>query len=393
MEKVDQINNPASPYYLHPGENPGASLISQVLNESNYTSWSRNMSRALLSKNKLKFIDGGITRPINDDSLFDAWERINMMVLSWITKTLSPQIVESVIYVENAQELWEELKERFSKGDHFKFSDLLQEIHSIKQGERTVNQYFTDLKTLWEELEFLRPIPSCSCKVPCSCDLSKNSHKYRDMEHVICFLKGLNECYSTVKTQILLMEPLPNINRVFSLIIQQARQEKHDLSQSDIKVLANTTERQNQWKNNQGSKAYGRGNPPRNQGRGRGRNPNYGKQCSHCHKMNHTIDECYSKHGYPPWYKRNDSNSENSAGQNEWGSANTCSTSTATQNNPQKCHSKFLSPMSRCRGYYNAGKRLTAHPTVSVKSIRTVPEDTQFGYVLMDHRYRGNRPT
>ncbi|XP_014489927.1 uncharacterized protein LOC106752709 [Vigna radiata var. radiata] len=136
---MDQINNPSSPYYLYPGENPGISLISQVLDESNYTSWSRNMRRALFSKNKLKFIDGGIKKPQREDPLFDSWERSNMMVLSWIIKTLSAQIAESVVYVEDAQELWEELKERFSKGDHFKFSDLLQEIHSIKQGERSVN--------------------------------------------------------------------------------------------------------------------------------------------------------------------------------------------------------------------------------------------------------------
>lgn len=125
MEKVDQANNPSSPFYLHPGENPGISLIAQVLNESNYTSWSRSMKRALLSKNKLKFINGGIKKPRKDDSLFNSWERSNMMVLSWIIKTLSSQIIESVMYVENAQELWEELKEIFSKGDHFKFLDLL----------------------------------------------------------------------------------------------------------------------------------------------------------------------------------------------------------------------------------------------------------------------------
>jgi len=25
------------------------------------------------------------------------------------------------------------------------------------------------------------------------------------------------------------------------------------------------------------------------------------KQFSYCNKLNHTMDECYSKHGYPPW--------------------------------------------------------------------------------------------
>ncbi|XP_014523577.1 uncharacterized protein LOC106779879 [Vigna radiata var. radiata] len=325
MDSKDQSDNPAndttSPFYLHPEENPGSTLISQVLNETNYSSWSRNMRRALLSKNKIKFIDGSIKKPKKTETLFDTWQRCNMMVLSWIIKTLSPQIAESVIYVEEAKELWDELKERFSKGDYFKISDLLQDIHSIKQGERSVNQFFTDLKILWEELESLRPIPNCTCKIPCSCELSKISLKYTDIEHVICFLKGLNDNYNTVRTQILLMEPLPSINHVFSLIMQQERQERPGTNQfaETTKILANVTNRNNSWKGDQPWKNQGRGSGPYGQGRGRGRNPNHGKQCSYCNKMNHTVDECYSKHGYPPWYKKTDNNQEKKGG---WNSAN-----------------------------------------------------------------------
>ncbi|XP_017423625.1 uncharacterized protein LOC108332834 [Vigna angularis] len=133
------------------------------------------------------------------------------------------------------------------------------------------------------------------------------------MEHVICFLKGLNDSYNTVRTQILLMDPLSNINRVFSLIMQQERQEKH--GSADAKVLASAADRNNQWK------GQGRGSGFRGQGRGRGRNPNYGKQCSYCNKMNHTIDECYSKHGYPPWYKKGEGSQDR---KNEWSSTNAC---------------------------------------------------------------------
>ncbi|XP_014498998.1 uncharacterized protein LOC106760077 [Vigna radiata var. radiata] len=333
MDDKDQSNNPASPFYLHPGENPGLTLISQVLTDSNYTTWSRCMRRALLSKNKIKFIDGSIKKPQNSkDPMFDAWERCNVMVLSWITKTLSQQIAESVIYVEEAKELWDELKERFSKGDYFKISDLLQDIHSIKQGERSVSQFFTDLKILWEELESLRPIPNCTCKTPCSCQLSKISLKYREIEHVICFLKGLNETYNTVRTQILLMEPLPNINRVFSLIMQQERQEKSDVgtvvqnnSGETTRILANIADRNSNWRTEQTWRGQGRATGPHNQGRGRGRNPNHGKQCSYCNKMNHTVDECYSKHGFPPWYKKNDGTQEKRSG---WSSTNVCQNNT-----------------------------------------------------------------
>ncbi|XP_014489576.1 uncharacterized protein LOC106752408 [Vigna radiata var. radiata] len=328
MNNTDPSVNPTSPYYLHPGENPGLTLISQVLNETNYFSWSRSMRRALLSKNKIKFIDGSIKKPNRDDSLFDPWERCNVMVLSWVIKTLSPQIADSVIYVEGAKELWDELKERFSKGDYFKISDLLQDIHSIRQGERSVTEFFTDLKILWEELESLRPIPNCTCKIPCSCDFLKISLKYREIEHVICFLKGLNDTYNTVRTQILLMEPLPNINCVFSLIMQQERQERvdigtasHNQSTETTKVLANVTDKGNNWKTDQNWKNQNRSFGSYSQGRGRGKNPNYGKQCSYCNKMNHTVDECYSKHGYPPWYKKNDGNQEK---KNYWNSANVC---------------------------------------------------------------------
>lgn len=38
------------------------------------------------------------------------------------------------------------------------------------------------------------------------------------------FLMGLNDSYATVRAQILLMEPIPPINKVFSLLIHKERQ-------------------------------------------------------------------------------------------------------------------------------------------------------------------------
>ena len=83
---------------------------------------------------------------------------------------------------------------------------------SMKQGERSVFGFFTDLKILWEELESWKPTPKCICKVKCNCSLMKNVNKYKDLEYVIYFLKGFNDFYDMVKTWILLMDPLPSIN-------------------------------------------------------------------------------------------------------------------------------------------------------------------------------------
>jgi len=113
------------------------------------------------------------------------------------------------------------------------------------------------------------------------------------------------------------MDPLPNINKVFSLVLQQERQLTG--ATTDMKVLLNTNEKSVNWKqqehgswkpqnHNQNQifwKTRERGNAWCGQGRGRGRSNNQSKQCSYYHKTNHTVDECYSKHGYCPWYKQN----------------------------------------------------------------------------------------
>jgi len=62
------------------------------------------------------------------------------MVLSWITRTLSPQITKSIVYIDDVKILWKDLKERLSKGDN-KSLDLLQEIHYIREGERNITQF------------------------------------------------------------------------------------------------------------------------------------------------------------------------------------------------------------------------------------------------------------
>ncbi|XP_068498682.1 uncharacterized protein [Phaseolus vulgaris] len=216
------------------------------------------------------------------------------MVISWITRSITTQIAQSTVYIDNAKELWEDLRERFSKTNHFRVSDLLQEINSIKQGERNITEYYTDSKTLWEELDALRPLPTCVCKVKCSCNMMKTMSSYRDSERVMCFLKGLGEMYNAVKTQILLTEPLPGINRVFSLVLQHERHLNEGMG-VDTKIMFNSANQKINKSNNtsQGGRSYGRG-----------RGKNYGKQCSYCHKMNHTADECYSKHGFPPWMKQ-----------------------------------------------------------------------------------------
>ena len=112
----------------------------------------------------------------------------------------------------------------------------------------------------------------------------KTMSNYKDSERVMCFLKGLGEMYNAIKMQILLTEPLPGINRVFSLVLQQERHLNEGMG-LDTKITINSANQRINNKTNNTNQGWCR--------YGRGRGKNYGKQSSYYHKMNHIADECY----------------------------------------------------------------------------------------------------
>jgi len=193
----DPTQNPNISYYLHLRENPGTILINLQLDDNNDHAWSRAMHPALLSKNKHalfsknkhKFIDGTMLAPKPGTPLHETWKRWSMMVISWVTQTLSEQIAQNMVYIEDARKLWNDLCEHFSKKYLFIISYLLQEIHSTRQGEQTISKFYTDLKTLWEELEALRPTPDYECKIKCNCALTKHAYKCIKNLSTLCICK------------------------------------------------------------------------------------------------------------------------------------------------------------------------------------------------------------
>ncbi|MCI49115.1 flavonol sulfotransferase-like protein, partial [Trifolium medium] len=99
-----------------------------LLSGGNYHSWSRAMTMALKSKNKLHFVNGALPRPSDDDHDSLDWDRCNTMIMSWLNNSVEPEISQSIPWMDSALEIWQDLKERFYQGDIFRISDLQEEI-------------------------------------------------------------------------------------------------------------------------------------------------------------------------------------------------------------------------------------------------------------------------
>lgn len=68
------------------------------------------------------------------------------------------------------------------------------------------------------------------------------------------FLMGLNDSFSHTRGQILMMDPMPTINRVFSLVAQEEKQKTISVDQHSSSVAFVAKSNQNNRNNNQNKK-------------------------------------------------------------------------------------------------------------------------------------------
>ena len=125
--------------------------------------------------------------------------------------------------MENVKELWEEIKQRFSIGNGSYVQQLKSDLVNCKQEGQGIVVYYGRLKSLWDELNNYDSIPVCTC-TGCKCNITTQLEKKQEEERVHQFLMGLDEDgYEKARSNILSIEPLLNLNRVYAMIVQQER--------------------------------------------------------------------------------------------------------------------------------------------------------------------------
>ncbi|XP_070028886.1 uncharacterized protein [Nicotiana sylvestris] len=132
---------------------------------------------------------------------------------------------------DSAQDVWEDLKERFNKVDGSRSFSIHQEIVKLTQGTTSVATYFTKMKELWVELEALVPLPGCKC------DKSREFVAYLQRQKLYQFLMGLNDNYLQARSQILLMTPLPSVNQAYAMIVSDKSQKAMGTISNSVGLL------------------------------------------------------------------------------------------------------------------------------------------------------------
>ncbi|KAK6161898.1 hypothetical protein DH2020_001739 [Rehmannia glutinosa] len=289
------------PLYLHNSDHPGITLVTTPLSGNNYLSWNRAMLLALRAKNKLGFINGKIAEPALESPQYENWKKVDCMVISWILNSLSKDIVDAFMYIDSAKQLWDEITERFGESNGPLIYQLEKEIFNITQGNMSVTIYYTKLKKLWDELCCLSPLPSCTCGA------SKALNDRETRQRLMQFLMGLNDTFDHIRSQILIMDPLPTINKAYSLVIRVEKHRNVQISCPDPMENAAMMSRVSHYGKDTSVKA---GNFNHSGYKNKGPHRRLTKEekakltCDHCQGTGHDIGKCFKLHGYPDWWDK-----------------------------------------------------------------------------------------
>ncbi|XP_023920972.1 uncharacterized protein LOC112032445 [Quercus suber] len=214
-----------NPFFLLANENLGFMLTTQpLIGPKNYMSWAQFVFLALSSKNKFGFVDGLIAEPDSSSSF---------TILG-----------ASVMYINNARDLWINLKDRLSQGNTPRLFKLGKEISHLAQGSLSLDAY--------------------------------------NKEHLFRFLMGLNDGYGHVIMCYLILQEEKRIN---------IRQSFNMIQSGD--AIAMYVNNSKGFLGHQGQKNGGK--------RGNGKKDRL--VCTYCGFTGHIADKFYKLHCYPPGYK------------------------------------------------------------------------------------------
>jgi len=259
--------------------------IPVTLKGTNYLLWSRLVKTALGGRGLWEYIvDGKDTKKtiLGEDGkeVVAAAEgggkrsQKDLMVLSIIQNSLETSILEAYSYCETSKELWDTLQKVYGNISNIsRVFEVKRAINTLSQEDTEFSKHFGKFRSLWAELEMLRPA---------SLDPDVLNER-KEQDKVFALLFTLNPGYSDLIKHILRSEKLPSLEELCAQIQKEQGSVGLFGGKGDL-IIANKAE----------------GNEHKHEGIA---NKGYYKPedkkvwvCDHCKKKGHGKDKCWILH-------------------------------------------------------------------------------------------------
>ena len=251
-------------------------VIPVTLKGGNYLLWARTTKTALCGRGLWSHIEKGEAPKESEDGKEIVpcdevkWFQEDQTVLGLIQNSLEAPILEAYSYCETAKELWDTLKNVFGNVTNLnRVFEVKRAINNLSQEDMEFTKHFGKFRSLWAELEMLRPSSVDPVVI----------NERREQDKVFGLLLTLNPSYNDLIKHILRSEKLPSLDEVCS----QVQREHGSMGLFGGKgelVSANNVELVS------ANKSYYRGHNNNN-------NKRNIPTCHHCKKPGHIKDKCW----------------------------------------------------------------------------------------------------
>lgn len=115
-----------------------------------YPAWEFQFKMYVKGKGLWSHLDGISMAPLQTTDL-DAWEIKDAQIITWILGTIDPTMINNLRSFSTAQEMWNYLKRIYNQDNAAKCFQLELEIANYKQGNLSVQEYYSGFLNLWIE--------------------------------------------------------------------------------------------------------------------------------------------------------------------------------------------------------------------------------------------------
>jgi len=133
-------------------------------------------------------------------------------------------IARSIPYVQSPREAWFQLERRFCLTNGSRKYSLNRAVDSMKQDGMTIFEYHTRMKCVCKELDSIVDLPqviSINNEIAVSI---RALVKQQEQQKLFQFLNGSDEKYSSQRSQMLLLTPLPSVDMACGMLQQDKMQ-------------------------------------------------------------------------------------------------------------------------------------------------------------------------
>lgn len=243
------------------------SITSEKLNGKNYMDWSSAVEIWFLGQGLSDHLETQVAE--HDDASKAEWQRVDYQLVSLLWQSIDPSLLVHYRSYKSCYDIWKKAKSVYAN-DIQRLYDSVHNLATLQMQDHDLTSYLNKAQSTIHQVKMHLTYS----------DPSKVLEKL-DQMYMVFVLHGLHKNFDSVKNQVLTNPNIPTVDELIDRLVRVPLTDGSLKTEVDSAILFTNSDR--------GGRGRGRGRG------GRGNRP----QCSHCNRIGHTRDRCFTLHGFP----------------------------------------------------------------------------------------------